>query len=491
MTRWPSWPTCTACAPDSPSPRLVRRVVERTRLVEFALTRPDGEQGAANLLAIVDQARTFRRRRRGRAQAVHPPPARLDRAGRGDRDRGHGRRGDRRRRADHDRPRRQGPRVSDRRARQPRPPATKTAPSPFRASRSASCTSGSVPAREARAARPLQDPRLRRRSGRRRSSTSRPSDCACCTSPPPAPATTWCPGRRRHRSKRRGCSASSSETCPEDDRQLVEESQFADLELAAVAQVEPRPGDRRARSTRGVGRARPLARAARAAQTRAARSRARSRSPRAASARTARSPPRSRRSTPRSLIGDGPADPDRRRRPHGDGADHPPRRATTSSRSQTTSARRAAITDDTADVISMCRACLNSPSVRRALAARQLVARGPVRDQPRRQRRSRRAGSADQRPRRPRLPRRRRARRRRLQDRQGRHQETRRAVRARSTTPARARSTRRASLPPPGCRSARSCSSTARPAPKCGSEAGPSWASPRWGEGWRRSTPSE
>jgi ATP-dependent helicase/nuclease subunit A len=37
----------------------VRRVVERTRLVEFALTRPDGDQGAANLLAIVDQARLF------------------------------------------------------------------------------------------------------------------------------------------------------------------------------------------------------------------------------------------------------------------------------------------------------------------------------------------------------------------------------------------------------------------------------------------------
>jgi ATP-dependent exoDNAse (exonuclease V) beta subunit len=38
---------------------VVRRVVERTRLVEFALTRPDGEQGAANLLAIVDDARLF------------------------------------------------------------------------------------------------------------------------------------------------------------------------------------------------------------------------------------------------------------------------------------------------------------------------------------------------------------------------------------------------------------------------------------------------
>src|SRR5436309_15947785 len=38
---------------------LIRRVVERTQLVELALTRPDGEQGAANLLAIVDEARLF------------------------------------------------------------------------------------------------------------------------------------------------------------------------------------------------------------------------------------------------------------------------------------------------------------------------------------------------------------------------------------------------------------------------------------------------
>ncbi len=38
---------------------VVRRVVDRTRLVEFALTRDDGEQGAANLLAIVDDARLF------------------------------------------------------------------------------------------------------------------------------------------------------------------------------------------------------------------------------------------------------------------------------------------------------------------------------------------------------------------------------------------------------------------------------------------------
>ena len=57
---------------------IVRRVVERTRLVEFALTRPDGEQGAANLLAIVDEARLFAAAGGGGLQAVHPPSARLD-----------------------------------------------------------------------------------------------------------------------------------------------------------------------------------------------------------------------------------------------------------------------------------------------------------------------------------------------------------------------------------------------------------------------------
>ena len=51
--------TCTDCAAAVSLAELVRRVVERTRLVEFALTRPDGEQGAANLLAIVDDARLF------------------------------------------------------------------------------------------------------------------------------------------------------------------------------------------------------------------------------------------------------------------------------------------------------------------------------------------------------------------------------------------------------------------------------------------------
>lgn len=40
-------------------PELVQHTVEQSRLVEFALTLPDGPQAAANLLAIVDQARAF------------------------------------------------------------------------------------------------------------------------------------------------------------------------------------------------------------------------------------------------------------------------------------------------------------------------------------------------------------------------------------------------------------------------------------------------
>ena len=38
---------------------LVQTTLERTRLVEYALTLPDGQQAAANLLAIADQARAF------------------------------------------------------------------------------------------------------------------------------------------------------------------------------------------------------------------------------------------------------------------------------------------------------------------------------------------------------------------------------------------------------------------------------------------------
>jgi ATP-dependent exoDNAse (exonuclease V) beta subunit len=40
-------------------PVLVRAVLDRTRLVEFAMLQPQGEQTAANLLKVIDQARTF------------------------------------------------------------------------------------------------------------------------------------------------------------------------------------------------------------------------------------------------------------------------------------------------------------------------------------------------------------------------------------------------------------------------------------------------
>jgi ATP-dependent exoDNAse (exonuclease V) beta subunit len=40
-------------------PELVRAVLDRTRLVEFAMLQPHGDQIAANLLKVIDQARTF------------------------------------------------------------------------------------------------------------------------------------------------------------------------------------------------------------------------------------------------------------------------------------------------------------------------------------------------------------------------------------------------------------------------------------------------
>ena len=42
---------------DTPLPDLVRMVLDRTRMVEFAMLQPQGEQVAANLLKIIDQAR--------------------------------------------------------------------------------------------------------------------------------------------------------------------------------------------------------------------------------------------------------------------------------------------------------------------------------------------------------------------------------------------------------------------------------------------------
>jgi len=44
---------------DTPLPELVRGALESARLVEFAMLQPQGEQGAANLLKVIDQARAF------------------------------------------------------------------------------------------------------------------------------------------------------------------------------------------------------------------------------------------------------------------------------------------------------------------------------------------------------------------------------------------------------------------------------------------------
>jgi ATP-dependent helicase/nuclease subunit A len=44
---------------DTPLPDLVRQVLDRTRLVEFAMLQPQGDQVAANLLKVIDQARAF------------------------------------------------------------------------------------------------------------------------------------------------------------------------------------------------------------------------------------------------------------------------------------------------------------------------------------------------------------------------------------------------------------------------------------------------
>jgi ATP-dependent helicase/nuclease subunit A len=44
---------------ETPLPDLVRSVLDGTRLVEFAMLQPQGEQVAANLLKVIDQARAF------------------------------------------------------------------------------------------------------------------------------------------------------------------------------------------------------------------------------------------------------------------------------------------------------------------------------------------------------------------------------------------------------------------------------------------------
>ncbi len=54
---------------ETPLPDLVRGVLDRTRLVEFALLQPQGERVAGNLLKVIDQARAFGEARGGGLRA--------------------------------------------------------------------------------------------------------------------------------------------------------------------------------------------------------------------------------------------------------------------------------------------------------------------------------------------------------------------------------------------------------------------------------------
>ena len=209
-----------------------------------------------------------------------------------------------------------------------------------------------------------------------------------------------------------GLLASLAHNLPED-RKLVDEIRLDELELAADRELEPIARSRRRRppvaGSPSARRGWPSSKRSRLAAHR--REIAIASSPRAR-ARAARG--RGRHLRRRARDRPGTADPDRRRRPHGDGARHAPG-AHDLEQIADDVCKEGAITEDTADVISMCRACLDSPSVQARHRARQLVARGAVHDQPRPRRRDPPRRAAHQRPRRPRLPRRRRARRRRLQ----------------------------------------------------------------------------
>ncbi|TAK65187.1 MAG: hypothetical protein EPO22_05265 [Dehalococcoidia bacterium] len=54
---------------ETPLPEIVRHVLDETRLVEFALLQPQGDQVAANLLKVIDQARAFGEARGGGLRA--------------------------------------------------------------------------------------------------------------------------------------------------------------------------------------------------------------------------------------------------------------------------------------------------------------------------------------------------------------------------------------------------------------------------------------
>ena len=93
-------------------------VLDRTRLVEFAMLQPQGEQVAANLLKIIDQARAFADASGGGLRGFVRWLKREHRAATYGRDRRSDQRGDRRRRPHPHGPRVEGARVPDRRLRQ-------------------------------------------------------------------------------------------------------------------------------------------------------------------------------------------------------------------------------------------------------------------------------------------------------------------------------------------------------------------------------------
>ena len=121
--------------------QLVRATLERTRLVEIALAGWDGQQSAANLVKLADQARAFSASGAGGLRALRALARRAARLlGRG---RGERRRGDRRGRARDDDPRGEGARVPDRRPREPRRAAAQPTSSPCPTGARTACTCAS------------------------------------------------------------------------------------------------------------------------------------------------------------------------------------------------------------------------------------------------------------------------------------------------------------------------------------------------------------
>ena len=431
---------------------VVRRVVEQTRLVEFALTRPDGEQGAANLLAIVDDARMFAAAGGGGLRpfirhlrdSMDDEQIEIEATVAEETDdvvrimTTHGAKG------------LEFPIVAL--ANLGTKPKIDSEPVPARGG-----VVPALPGRHRRRLRPLPDPRLRRRSGRTRRSSTSPRSSACSTSPRPGRATTCSsrasPGREQ---RRRTCSATSSRALPLDDDELVEIVPLEDLELreveteaeADVTEAEIDAAVEQREHWIAAGEAlKDAGRVEREIET--ASSRERARGPLAAEVESFAAT---------LLVGDGPP------LPVGDAVHMVMERITLPDGEDLEQiaddvCKEGAITEQLDDVIAMCRACLQAPSVqaraqpRRASGARcrscSVAPRTPTDVD---------IGPPRERPRRPRLRGRRRARRRRLQDRQGRHQGHRQEARARAPLRPGRGLPRRRWRPPPGSPSARSCS---------------------------------